>query len=520
MAAEPGVRTPSVLRPALLWLLLGGAIVTGAILRFFQLGEPSLWIDEGFSLVHARAILEHGYPLLPAGDISWSYFPVHYLMALGLAVTRSLEIGGRLFPALAGTLLIPATFLLGRRVFRSVPVALVAAGLLAVCTYEVAWSRQARVYICLQLFSTVAVWAFYRFLDTRNVKDLVASLVACALAVATHRAGYLVPLVFSGAMLCEARHARSWWCWARIHRYVLILLGAATASFIVSLGSLASNSGAGATMLQAATDSGQQHAPRYLVFLWRELGLLPLWAMGGAVLASMRGWRRALPLILAAGLYFWSLSTRSLLFHFRYILPLLPIIMLFAAYAVTMPVLAGLRRPGLRGKTGAILLLGAFLTSLGFAHFSVIPRTHYALGYTAPQPDWAAAYAWVKEQELTRTGTRNGIRTVTTFPMFHDLYLGNESGTRSFLPFSRTGYPGEFQDAPRYSDATVVSDPDKLWSHNGWIILDDFGLRMLKDPAIRDALMRIPPTRIIKGPHRFDVFVWAPSHAANVLRAP
>ena len=79
---------------------------------------------------------------------------------------------------------------------------------------------------------------------------------------------------------------------------------------------------------------------------------------------------------------------------------------------------------------------------------------------------------------------------------------------------------GELQAMLICGENTVVSDPDKLWSHNGWIILDDFGLRMLKDPAIRDALMRIPPTRIIKGPHRFDVFVWAPSHAANVLRAP
>jgi hypothetical protein len=58
-------------------------------LRVWQLGAQSLWIDEGFSVVHARAMLEHGgRPQLPGGATDWSAWPFHAVMAAVLRWQR------------------------------------------------------------------------------------------------------------------------------------------------------------------------------------------------------------------------------------------------------------------------------------------------------------------------------------------------------------------------------------------------------------------------------------------------
>ena len=98
-----------------------------AALRFYDLGGPSLWIDEGFSIIHARVILDHGLPRLPGGEISWSYAPAHYAMAAGIGLTSAPVWGGRAGSALAGTLVVALLFGLCRRLLNERVTALLAA---------------------------------------------------------------------------------------------------------------------------------------------------------------------------------------------------------------------------------------------------------------------------------------------------------------------------------------------------------------------------------------------------------
>ena len=486
-------------------LLLILVTLSGAFLRFYNLTSASLWIDEGFSLVHARAILSHGYPLIQNSVVSWDYFPVHYLMALGLLMTQSLELGGRLFPALAGVLLIPATFMLSKRVFRSVPAAIIAAILMASCTYEVAWSRQARSYICLQLFSTVAITYFYAFLDTRQKSKLIVAMLGMFLSITTHRAGYLVPAIFGIAILGELKNIKSWWLWICNQRYFVIMLIAISLSFLLSLGTLTTNSTLNTTIAQALTNSDMQYAPSYLWFLQQQLKWILPWIGLGIIIAIWKHAYRALPLIIIAGLYFYMLSYRNILFHFRYLLPIFPFIFIFAAYGASSIATVVTRSSGWMRKSITVIFICLFVASWCFSSFSFIPQSDYQLGYTAPQPNWNKAYNWIEDEEKNKKGN---ISTTSTFPMFHDLYFGNNNGSRYFLPYSMSGFPDAFELIPRYSQATVIPDLKTLKSMNTWIVLDDYGLRMLKDKETQDFLKRKRPIKTIRSSNKFNIFIW------------
>ena len=501
-------QTPINLNKIITALLLILITLAGAFLRLRDLSFASLWIDEGFSIIHAKAILTYGYPLLPNGIATWNYFPVHYLMALGLLITSTIEMGGRIFPALAGTLLIPALFMLSKRIFRSTPAAIITALLVASCTYEVAWSRQARSYVCLQLFTTIAIIYFYHFLDARKKTSLIGALAGMFISIATHRAGYLVPAIFGLAIICELKDIKSWWLWICEQRYFVIIILIASISFLFSLGSLTTNSTASTTISQVLTNSNIQYAKQYLWVLWVQLHWILPWTILGGVISLWKHTRRTLPIIFIAGLYFYFISYRSILFHFRYILPILPFILLFVAYGAVCSASIIKKSSGWPKKVIIIISLCLFATSWSNSPFSFIPSKQYELGYTAPQPDWRKAYQWIKHTEEKRLTKITQISTTSTFPMFHDLYLNSTSSNNYFLPYSMSGFPGSFELTPRFSHASVVPDRKTLKSLNTWIILDDFGLRMIKDKEIQDLLMRVRPVKIIRGENSFDIFIW------------
>ena len=56
-------------RAMVIHILFGAILFAGLFLRLVDLGFQSLWIDEGFSINAAQAIIAHGYPILNSGKI-------------------------------------------------------------------------------------------------------------------------------------------------------------------------------------------------------------------------------------------------------------------------------------------------------------------------------------------------------------------------------------------------------------------------------------------------------------------
>ncbi len=142
--------TTRVLAVGDVWAALAAATVS-LILGLYQLGQPSLWIDEAAT---ARSVSEPYRELVQQHH--WIYYTI---LKPWTAVAGTSEIALR-FPsvlaaALACALLVP----LGNRLARR-PVGLVAGVALALNPFVVQWSQQARSYALVMLLAIVSTWIF------------------------------------------------------------------------------------------------------------------------------------------------------------------------------------------------------------------------------------------------------------------------------------------------------------------------------------------------------------------------
>lgn len=179
-------------------IALALVVLVAGILRFYQLGALPRVIDgdEGrlgnvsanidqWRLVNPFALLE---------NIGGIYFQV-LALAINLFGTTSFAL--RLVPAIVGTLAIPATFLLGRRLF-GVRVGLIAAAMLAVSHAHIHFSRIASVpYILGTFLIPVELYFFISGLQNKSRLRLAAAGVVLGL----HFSLYVTAIVVT-AVLC------------------------------------------------------------------------------------------------------------------------------------------------------------------------------------------------------------------------------------------------------------------------------------------------------------------------------
>ena len=142
---------------------LGLVLITlfAASLRFYKLGEWSFWIDEIYTINHATRhfgspalILNHVPPLgrwIPLSVI----FTAQALNFWGVN-----EWSARLVSAAVGVLALPVLYIPLRKVANQ-SVTLLALLLLAISTWHIFWSQNARFYTSLLLFYSLALFFFY-----------------------------------------------------------------------------------------------------------------------------------------------------------------------------------------------------------------------------------------------------------------------------------------------------------------------------------------------------------------------
>lgn len=158
------------------WLqYLGLALITllAAALRFYKLGEWSLWIDEIFTINHAvnhfstpQLMVEH----LPPHR---NWVPVSVIFAAQVFNAWGInEFNSRLVAAVIGVLTVPVFYFFIKKIF-NIRVALITCLLLAVSPWHIDWSQNARGYTTLMLFYSLALFAFYFALERDRGSYLV-----------------------------------------------------------------------------------------------------------------------------------------------------------------------------------------------------------------------------------------------------------------------------------------------------------------------------------------------------------
>jgi len=215
--------TPVTAQTTALWLL--PVLALGAVLRFYQLGDESLWSDETFSWQRAHWTL--GQIWGPAARMEPNP-PLYYSIQRLWLVFGDSEAALRSFSAVVGTLTIASVFLVGR-LLAGTGAGLLAALFLATSAIHVAYSQEARCYALLMLAATAAVWGLLVFLQShgglsaaprappdasgRNRSrslGLAAYATGTTIALYTHNTAAFLPLLANGIVFC-------WWV-GRAHR--------------------------------------------------------------------------------------------------------------------------------------------------------------------------------------------------------------------------------------------------------------------------------------------------------------
>jgi 4-amino-4-deoxy-L-arabinose transferase-like glycosyltransferase len=199
------------LRPLAILCLL--TLVAGAI-RFFHLSHPPLWYDE--SMVFRRTCGTYGQ-LLDCLRTD-GFVPLHYSLAWVISqFVKPAPTVLRFFPALCGTLMVPAVYFLARQLTCRTT-SLLAAGFTACSAFMLYYSRDAKMYMDAWLFVTLSaaslLWWFRSSRSTAWLCWIASGCAACGLHFSS-----AIPLAISSLLLFTQRRLR----WQQT---VLWLLGA------------------------------------------------------------------------------------------------------------------------------------------------------------------------------------------------------------------------------------------------------------------------------------------------------
>jgi mannosyltransferase len=187
-------------------VILGGITLVAAIVRFATLDLQSFHHDE--AVTAGRIILPNLFDTLSGVEDSERSPPLYYVVAWAWGkLFGTGEVGLRSLSAVIGTLTVPAVYLAGRelvgRVGSARRIGMLAAGFVALNPYLVWYSQEARSYVLLVLFATLALAFFARTLRDRSPQALVLWATASALSLLSH---YFALFLIAGQSL--------WLMWA------------------------------------------------------------------------------------------------------------------------------------------------------------------------------------------------------------------------------------------------------------------------------------------------------------------
>jgi len=169
------------------WLLALSVVGIGAAVRFFHLGDWSLWIDEGTTYARAMSgVLNDQGPM-------YSTAPLNFMLTrMLLSVAPPSEFWLRFVPAVAGCLGVLAVILVGRMITGEAAVGLIGGWLVAIAPWHILWSQNARHFSLVFAAMTMAYGLYFRFWETGRPRHLIAAAVMTGVGLMSHSSAAFV----------------------------------------------------------------------------------------------------------------------------------------------------------------------------------------------------------------------------------------------------------------------------------------------------------------------------------------
>jgi uncharacterized membrane protein len=177
---------PDTTRSVALWILLG--VTLGALA--LRLAVPrGIWLDEAISIHQAHLSFHDLFENLQYGD---RHPPLHHVVLwLTVKAFGDGEMAVRIPSIVAGTLAIPALYLLGRELYDR-RTGLVAAAFGAASPLLIWYSQEARMYAFVELFGLLALWTQLRVIRNPSMGNWAAYILATAALLWSHYFGLLL----------------------------------------------------------------------------------------------------------------------------------------------------------------------------------------------------------------------------------------------------------------------------------------------------------------------------------------
>jgi mannosyltransferase len=172
-------------------------------LRVWSLNSQGIWRDEADSLRFAASPSLLRQMFLTPGHNA----PLYYLMLRGwAALAGSSIVSARAFSTVWGVLSLPLVYAVGRRLFASPRIGLLAALLAATSPYLVWYSQDARTYAPLVTMTLLALWLLLEALKSDRLRWWVAYVLAAGAGLYLHvTAALMLPVHFVVGMLIGSR---------------------------------------------------------------------------------------------------------------------------------------------------------------------------------------------------------------------------------------------------------------------------------------------------------------------------
>jgi hypothetical protein len=457
-------------------------VIVGFVLRIHSLGTGSFWFDETISSIAAIAMSERGTPVLPSGFFYGRAILNTFLIALSFSVFGVNEFAGRLPSVIFGTLTILLVYHISSK-WCNKRIGIIAAILVAFSVWEIAWSRQARMYQQLQFFYLLSLYLFYGYVSNRNKKYMFLLIASFVATILTHVFGYVLIAVFMlflvGYFLKQERKMDI--CKQRTALYAVVI-------FLFLLG-VAYHKGVISHVIQTQVD----YYDEYAYFLKKYLAFSLFAAVPGATILMNKEWGKGLLLIISVVVPLYIISFHVLLFGIRYLYFIAPAIFIFASYFLGFMseyILQTINRilsrssssdniqnkfpkapadPPVYSVTIVVLIVVMHLSPA----FTFLPQESYSLGPNAPLSDFKKAYSYVGNS------MQPGDIVISTWTAPAQFYLGKND---YWLAFNVDGTGMEsftVKNGSRdvYSNSVVLTNTEMLENvtqihERGWIVTD------------------------------------------------
>ncbi len=499
MRLRPGYFEIIRAKPYLIALV--AIVVAGGALRLYNLSQPSYWNDESDTALQALGLLKYGIPKLPSGRVEYEAILSPVLVAFAWIVGGQSDFPARIVSVIFGVSTLVIVFLIGRLSWGT-GTGLVASLMSGLSTWNIAWSRQARMYAQFQFFYLSILLVALMYVKPGSITNRRLASVTLVLLVCAGLSSYHSVLLYTS--LLSALLVIGWGprIVKRLGREtplrlvgVLSVLGigavfvfwSGLADFfalgIVRLVGLTT----GQFFTQIPDNSSLAYHDVFDSFLLQLHPYAILLAIPGVVLMAKHDWRSGVMLALLLGFPYLVYSTvfasyTTTLIYLRYILPELPILFVLTAITVSWiarfiqqfavrtwkaaaePKLANLLRIGIAmGLTVLILLAPQSGFQPSLANLSALPE---------PQPGYKMAANYVKP--LMKPGDVIG----AIWPENTYYYFGHTEYWIISNPISIT-LSGQ-HDGPNivfyYTGSALIKDPSDMSQAmvlhpRGWLLL-------------------------------------------------